>query len=66
MMTRCIKEFIRESGSISASSFMLLLFNTKHDKLGTESARLCCIVEMRFRARRRVFNRGESGKFPSV
>jgi len=65
-MIRCVKEFIRERGSRSASSFILLLFKTKHDRFGIESARLYCMLEIRFRARRRVFNLGESGKFPSV
>jgi hypothetical protein len=53
-----------DNTSRSASSAMLFDASTKVARLGIDCTRVGCMLEIRFRARRRLCNRGEKGKFP--
>jgi hypothetical protein len=64
--TRCVSPANLASTSKSESSDRLFDASTRFRRYGVAFGRLGWIVEILFRARRRVRMRGESGKFPST
>lgn len=64
--TRCVSLGNVDNTSRSASSAILFSVRTRVVRLGIEFASEDCMDAMRFRARRRVCNRGERGKFPNT
>lgn len=63
---RCVSRGKLRKGSRSASSARLFEVRTRVVKFGIELARVLCMPLTRFRARRSVCNRGESGKLEIV
>ena len=55
-----------DSASRSASSVISLAVSTNVVRFGIEFASDDCMLDIRFRARRSVCNRGDSGKFPNT
>jgi hypothetical protein len=66
MSTKCVSAGNVPNTSRSASSAKLFAVRTNVVRLGNEFARVGWILAILLRARRRVFSRGERGKFPSV
>jgi len=64
--TRCVRCCSDPRGSRSASSRRLFDSSWRFVRFGIDLAIVDCIVAMRFRARSRLFNRGDSGKLPST
>ena len=62
--TKCVSTGKVPSTSKSANSAKLFAVRTNVVRYGSDCARVGWILEIRLRARRRVFRRGERGRFP--